>query len=123
MRINRYVFHTLNFLFIIGASLLVAGAIYFALTYVDTSKGTDAAVQANVERLKASAQVYYSRLHFYDGVCDDIGVPNKFSCTESTTAYALSARLSTGAHYCVDSSGFAGTVPWQVTTEPTCRGE
>lgn len=123
MRINRQAFYAFRLLFFFLASLLVAGFIYTILTFVDTSKGTDANVKANAERLKASAQVYYSRLQFYDGVCKDIGVPRNFSCAESAKAYALSGRLSDGKHYCVDSSGFDGVVPWPVRDMPSCRGQ
>lgn len=123
MRINRQAFYAFRLLFFFFASLVVAGFIYAVLTFVDTSKGTDASVQANAERLKASAQVYYSRLQFYDGVCGDIDPPRNFSCAESTSAYAISGRLSNGKHYCVDSSGFDGVVPWPVRDTPSCRGQ
>lgn len=123
MKMNRQVFYALRILFFVVTSLVVAGIIYGVLTFVDTDKGSDAAVQANAERLKASAQVYYSRLQFYEGVCKDIGLPRNFSCAESESAYALSGRLTSGKYYCVDSSGFDGVVPWPVRDQPTCRGQ
>lgn len=121
MKMNRHTFNVLRILFFLCTSLLVAGFIYGVLTFVDTSKGSDANVQANAERLRASAQVYYSRLQFYEGVCEDIGTPRNFTCVETDTAYALSARLTSGKHYCVDSSGFSGIVPWPVRDVPSCR--
>ena len=121
MKMDRHAFYVIRILFFVVASLVVAAFIYAVLVMVDTDKGSDASVQANAERLRASAQVYYSRVKFYDGMCKDVGLPRNFSCVETATAYALSGRLSTGKHYCGDSSGFSGVVPWPVRDVPSCR--
>lgn len=121
MRIHRTAFHVLQILFFILAPVVVAGFIYGTLYFISPEKGSDTGIQANAERLRASAQLYYSRLFFYDGVCADIGVSRQFQCNESTTAYAIEAKLSTGKYYCVDSQGFSGVVPWSIGSHTKCR--
>jgi hypothetical protein len=121
MRIHRTAFHALQILFFIIAPVLVAGFIYGTLYFISPDKGSDTSIQANAERLRASAQIYYSRLFFYDGVCSDIGVARPFQCNESSTAYAIEARLSNDKYYCVDSVGFAGVVPWSIGSHTKCR--
>jgi len=71
----------------------------------------DTQLRANLIRMQASAETYYSRLQFYDGMCSDIGIPPNFTCNETTDSFAIETRLSTGRYLCVDNSGFLGEIP------------
>ena len=114
MKINRHIFNIVRVAFFILAPLVVAGVIYILVSTVPEIEKNEAAVKSKMERLRASGQVYYSRLQFYDGVCDDIDPPRGFRCTERTNAYVVETKLENGEYYCIDSTGFSGRVPWSV---------
>lgn len=89
--------------------LVVAGVLAVGWFLLSTNLDqTEVQYRAEFSRLDASAVVYQSRLGSYEGLCADIGVPEKFRCTESTAAYAIEADLSRGTFYCIDSTGFGG---------------
>lgn len=106
MKMNLPTFILLNavvILLIIGGVLVVGW--FLLTTNVDQ---TEIQYKAELSRLSASALVYKSRIGSYEGLCGDIGVPDKFRCAESTDAYAIEADLSAGLFYCLDSTGFMG---------------
>ena len=87
---------------IIAVVALFAGWWLLSLN-TDTS---EAQIKAQMTRMEVSASVYYSRLQFYDGVCEDIGVPSGYNCHDSSQAYAIEVQLKSGRYMCLDSQGF-----------------
>ena len=82
---------------------------------------TDAEKTAKLNRLAASASIYYGRLNYYEGVCDDIGVPEGFTCNESGDAYALAVQLETGRYLCIDGQGFNAEIPYSLGNSTACQ--
>ena len=101
-----YILQALIFLVVVGIAALAI--FYFFGSGNVNNDGADAANKAKIERLRASAGIYFDRLQFYDGVCSDIGVPGGFECNNNEQAYAVSVRLNSGGFYCADSTGFVG---------------
>ena len=119
MKLGMGTFVLLNVVLIAFVVLIVVGASWFLLnTNLDT---TEAEYKVKTARLQASATVYYDRLGFYTGLCDDIGVPENFSCAESDGAYVIEAEIDTGTYYCLDSTGFAGKTRIPKGTGMACR--
>ncbi len=121
MKINRTVFYSIQAVFFLVAPLTIAGIIYGALYFLGSPESNDTSIRANSERMRASAQVYYSRVRFYSGVCQDIGaLEPPFRCNDSDTAYAVSALLDDGKNHCFDSTGFSGDITWSLETRTVC---
>lgn len=82
----------------------VATAGWYLLNLNVDAKGAE--LKAQMTRLQSSAGIYYSRLQYYDGVCEDIGVPAGFRCRAKESAYAIETTVKEGLYYCIDSTGF-----------------
>jgi hypothetical protein len=119
MRMHRSTFIAIN---IVVAAVLVgvvAVGIWLVMgVNVDTSP---AASEVKLVRLQASAQVYHSRLRYYSGVCDDIGVPRNFRCREAERSYAIEAPVPGGGYLCIDSTGFSGKTKDSIGSETKCK--
>jgi hypothetical protein len=82
----------------------------------------DALTKATLSNLRASAELYYDNAgNQYKGVCtsgDFNSARSKYglTCVDTASEYAASARLSTGAYYCVDSTGASKQVASVVTS-------
>ena len=107
MQVNSGVAAVLQLIVFILIVGVAGAAAWWFLTRESTP--SDTPLIAEMERLHASAQVYYSRLRFFDGVCSDIGVPDYVTCEESSDAYVLEVLLNNGEFYCADSTDFIGT--------------
>ena len=119
MQVNRATFFVLNLLVLVAVIAIVAIAGWYFLSHnVDTS-GVEQ--RAQFERLSASAQLYYNRLGFYDGVCADVGLGANLRCSDSNSAYAIETTLSAGRFYCLDSTGFMGTTLISKGSGTVCR--
>lgn len=102
--------------------LVVAGVLAVGWFLLSTNLDqTEVKHRAEFSRLNASAVVYQDRLGSYEGLCADIGVPDKFRCTESAAAYAIETDLGAGSFYCIDSAGFAGKTRIPKGTGTVCR--
>ena len=97
----------------------VVGAGFFFLLHLSPSV-SDETRFAQINRLNASARVYYGRVAFYTGVCSDIGVVEPYRCTESEESYALEVPLINGGYYCADSTGFLDRVQESVGDKTEC---
>lgn len=106
MKMGLPAFVLINALMIL---LVVAGVLVVSWFLLTTNiDQTEVKYRAEFSRLNASAVVYQGRLGSFEGLCGDIGVPEKFRCAESATAYAIETDLGTGSFYCMDSTGFTG---------------
>jgi len=119
MQVHKSVALILQILIIIVISAVVLGAGWMLLNLdIDTS---EAEQKAQLSRLQASAQLYHSRLQYFEGVCSDIGVPSNWRCNSNTTAYAIEFDLGMGRFYCLDSGGFLGETRVSKGVSVACR--
>ena len=70
----------------------------------------DSLLQTKVEQTVVSGNIQAGRMGSYDGVCTDIVVVAPIRCEQSVTGYSLSAPMSDGTYFCVDSEGFKGFI-------------
>ncbi|MBP6905007.1 MAG: hypothetical protein KBB91_03055 [Candidatus Pacebacteria bacterium] len=85
-------------------------------------KGMDAQIKSSLSNLRAEAELYYdsSAGGSYSGFCGSAVVQNTkssiqtstttFTCKDSTTQWAATAPISDTSYFCVDSTGFSGSV-------------
>jgi hypothetical protein len=119
MEMKRSAFVLINLAII---CLLLVGVLAVGWVFLNTNLDTSQAENVvKFSRMEAAAKVYYGRLNYYSGVCDDIGVPASFSCTDSETAYAVESKLDSGWFYCIDSSGFNGEMPYSKGSGTACK--
>ncbi len=119
MKLSVGTFILVNAILVIAVVAVVVLISWFLLN--SNLSTEEAESKAVLLRLKASAELYHSRVGFYTGLCGDIGVPGKFSCTESDDAYAIETTLSSGSYYCLDSSGFIGKTRLSKGLGTKCR--
>jgi prepilin-type N-terminal cleavage/methylation domain-containing protein len=124
---------TLIELLVVIAIIGVLSAVVLASLNTARNKGNDAAIKANLDSARAQAEIFYDSGITYDGVCDDTaGIVNMVNgatsaggtvtCNDSPTAYAISSTLvsTPSVHWCVDSSGQAGTSSTGLGTDVIC---
>ena len=82
-------------------------------------KGYDASVKANLNSIRAQAELYYDdSSNSYLGLCQDSTIRsalgaaeqasfNKSVCVDTSSAFAVEVELRTGGYYCIDSTGVA----------------
>jgi prepilin-type N-terminal cleavage/methylation domain-containing protein len=133
---------TLIELLVVIAIIGILSSVVLASLNTARDKGADAAAKANLNNARAQAELYYDgSANGYDGVCTaanngsiaglveasldaagDSGVITA-RCFDSSGAWAAFVDLkddtSGQTHYCVDSSGFAGT-RGNTTATTTC---
>lgn len=76
----------------------------------------DARDRAELESVGKTIRSRVSATKGYLGLCDPKAESVSLSCRVSKDAFAISAKLSSGAFACIDSSGFSGPVPALATT-------
>jgi len=128
---------TLIELLVVIAIIGILSAVVLASLNTARSKGSDAAVQADLGGIRTQAQLYHTdNGNSYDGVCDDATVVKQINgadtangdasvvCYDSSTAYAVSAGLvaTPGTFFCVDSTGIAKTINAQLEEGVTTCG-
>jgi len=119
MEMKQSTFLLMNVILVL---ILVLGVAVVGWIVVGTDVNlNDADKRANLQRLVSSADLYYSRLNFYGGVCSDIGVLEGYGCSESEVAYAVETRLDSGWYYCGDSTGFIGDLPYSLNGSTVCK--
>lgn len=119
MQVNRV---TLRIIEVILGAFVASGVLLVGWWLLSLNTDTTAAEQkAQMTRLKASAEVYYSRLRYYEGVCADVGVPAGYSCHDSEVAYAIEVLAGPGSYLCMDSQGFFGHTHLSKGQNTSCR--
>lgn len=96
-------------------------------------KGNDASIKAQLANTRAEGEIYYDKNKFsYYGFCKSTAILNTtsavnavnpgalFACKDGVTRFAVSAKLSTGEHFCVDHTSFADIKTTGVITAPSC---
>ena len=119
MKVTRGAFALINVIVVLLLLAGIAGTTWFMLNFNLDTEGVQK--QAEYERLKASANLYYSRLGFYDGVCSDIGIGASMRCSDSGNTFALEETVSRGSFFCMDSSGFMGNTRISKGEGTECR--
>jgi len=94
--------------------LAVAAFVYFVFFDTPNEEVEAGVVATQFLQYQATAERYQSRLLDYAGMCDDIGLPPEVACQATDTEYRISQPLTNGTIYCMDTTGFRGTV----TTQP-----
>lgn len=125
---------------------IILGIIFFIINYIEHAEDrrnhgkNDASIKQSMSNIRSQAEISYSKNgNVYSVVCgsdgfeqdisvikllraveSNISFDEKTVCNSSAEAYAVSTRLSAKnvSYWCVDSTGFAGTV-----AEPLNIGE
>lgn len=116
---------TLIELLVVIAIIGILASVVLASLNSARDKGEDAAAKANLNGIRAQAELVYDEDGDYALVCSDTNVSNAVSaaggdCSDETTAWAAAAPLNTTpvTVYCVDSTGNGTTtVATSATTE------
>jgi prepilin-type N-terminal cleavage/methylation domain-containing protein len=126
---------TLIELLVVIAIIGILSSVVLASLNTARDKGADAAGKANLNNARAQAELFYDNGNTYDGVCDSAGGIGSLvsaatssvdggACYDAPTEWAAYVNLkgvttATDDVYCVDSSGFAGTIDDTISTS-TC---
>lgn len=111
---------TLIELLVVIAIIGILASVVLASLNTARNKGQDAAIKANINNIRAQAELSYDDNGDYDSVCTDAKVveleiaaedlnpsANSAACTDDGNEWVASATLNDGTFYCVDYTGVA----------------
>lgn len=120
---------TLIELLVVIAIIGILSSVVLASLNTARSKGSDAAVKADMASVRSQAEIVYDTAGTYATVCADAtivkqlqaaysaaGVTYTLSCGNQAASWAASAPLKTSGHFCVDSTGKAATTSAAITS-------
>ncbi len=101
---------TLIELLVVVAIIGILASVVLASLNSARNKGADASVKANLANIRTQAVMVYDTDGDYDAVCTDGTITQALTaaggtCTDSVSAWAVQAPLSTTGSWCVDSTG------------------
>ncbi|MCA9363221.1 type II secretion system protein [Candidatus Kaiserbacteria bacterium] len=126
---------TLIELLVVIAIIGILAAVVLASLNDARDSGSDASAKTSMSNVRSQAEVFYNNNGFsYDDgtneVCDDADVAALFTavdnvtgntsvCANDATSYGAEIALRNGDIFCIDSTGFSGTVSASTITADT----
>ncbi len=119
---------TLIELLVVIAIIGILSSVVLASLNTARSKGSDASVKANLNGIRAQAELSYDTVGDYSGVCvdtqvlkqmagaasstnatlaarDAVGTATSVSCSDAAGSYVIQAPLKTSGYWCIDNGG------------------
>lgn len=108
---------TLIELLVVIAIIGILASVVLASLNSARDKGEDSAVRANINNIRAQAEIVYDDDNrSYDNVCADAQVARAVTeadalagddaaCADSAAAWAVAGQVTSNDYYCVDSTG------------------
>ncbi len=126
---------TLIELLVVIAIIGILSSVVLASLNTARDKGADAAIKANLNGIRAQAEIVYDSANSYTGVCGDPNVDGARKaaaqasggtaiCRATADSWAVIAQLKTAGHYCIDYKGNATTSATTIgsgTAEAKCQ--
>lgn len=121
MQVSDALFRVVQIVIIICIAVIGGIGGYALLTTDVDVEVSDSLRKAEIERMQATAQTYFVRLNYFEGVCDAVGAQAAGAvCNETRYAYALALPLANG-WYCGDSTGFSGVIATPLGAATACN--
>jgi prepilin-type N-terminal cleavage/methylation domain-containing protein len=129
---------TLIELLVVIAIIGILSAVVLASLNTARSKGSDAAIQSDLNAIRTQAELFYTNGNTYASMCTaDATIARAFAaadaangagtanCNSSATAYAVAAQLvspTSTTYWCVDSTGISAQRTTALGTATVCPG-
>ena len=121
MKVHGSVFMLVQLILFLGGLALIGGLVFYFSGDEINDAASYAEREAQVLRLRGSAQVHYRRFGTFDSVCAEIGVPDGIVCSANETHFALEALVRDGSYYCADNMGFEGVRNYRIGSATSCE--
>ncbi len=105
---------------LLGGLLVVFVVVgYVSLNVPEIKQDTTDA--ARFEQYKRAAQDIKRKTYDYDLVCEEVHPVPGSVCRDSAEAFLIAERIEYGGYYCVDATGYTGTVDRLPSTGFLCQ--